>query len=49
MGMKTLAQSSSLTSMNNPENESFSEFSEALADKGFVTTQLDKVVNWART
>jgi NADH-quinone oxidoreductase subunit B len=27
----------------------FVEFSEELADKGFVTAQLDKVVNWART
>ena len=29
------------------QNASFVEFSEELADKGFVTAQLDKVVNWA--
>ena len=31
------------------QNPSFAEFSDELADRGFVTAQLDKVVNWART
>jgi len=31
------------------QGTTFVEFSEELADKGFVTAQLDKVVNWART
>ena len=28
---------------------SFQDFSEELADKGFVVSQVDKLVNWART
>jgi NADH-quinone oxidoreductase subunit B len=32
-----------------PGNPAFKEFSEELTDKGFVVSQLDKLVNWART
>ena len=34
---------------DSPQNAAFADFSEELADKGFVTSQLDKVVNWARS
>ena len=49
MGIETPNQPGALVAADAPENAVFAEFSEELVDRGFITTQVDKVVNWART
>ncbi|MFP6726153.1 MAG: NADH-quinone oxidoreductase subunit B family protein, partial [Alphaproteobacteria bacterium] len=49
MGIETPNQLGALVASDAPENAAFADFSEDLVDKGFITTHLDKVVNWART
>ena len=47
MGVETASPPDSETALAN--DPFFHQFSDELADKGFVVTQVDKVVNWART
>ena len=49
MGIETPNQPGALVAADASENAVFSDFSEELVDKGYITTQLDKVVNWARS
>ena len=47
MGVETASQPGGETAL--ASDPFFHQFSDDLADKGFVVTQVDKVVNWART
>jgi NADH-quinone oxidoreductase subunit B len=47
MGVETASPSAGETAL--ASDPFFHQFSDDLADKGFVVTQVDKVVNWART
>ncbi|MBT5195613.1 MAG: NADH-quinone oxidoreductase subunit B [Rhodospirillaceae bacterium] len=49
MGIETPVAANPGAAADSPQNDAFSDFSDELVDRGFVTTQLDKVVNWART
>ncbi|MCS5607746.1 MAG: NADH-quinone oxidoreductase subunit B, partial [Alphaproteobacteria bacterium] len=48
MGIETPTQPGALVEADTLENAALADFSEELVDKGFITTHLDKVVNWAR-
>ena len=48
MGIAPPNKPGAMVAASAPENAVYANFSEELVDKGFVTTHLDKVVNWAR-